>query len=384
LVLALGCGLVAAIGVTQVMSNKDDVVAEDEQIVFVVKDEVGLGYGLTVEELKQEKWPKDKVPVGAVTSFEEIEGRLTRTILPSGSIILDDHLYAKGEGSGDFVHVPDGHRVVAVRVDMVTGVSNMIKPHDRVDLFLFARRDPSLGITATTMRPILQDVKVYAVNDVLQVDKSDPKERNTIKAATVSFVVTPDQALKVSLAAQVGTLQLAPRSPTDNVTAEYTDIDIRDLIGDGPDKIDRTLDTPKADAEADSGLLAMIENQMEEVAQTPPPADLMQPTFQEPEKVTWEIKLVLGSEIRPMELVRNAEPSESGFENWELRESQPDAGFSTATDLFGSPGQPGGENPGEDAGEDDGLPDEDLDEEPTDEDDWDDQGSDEDAGRGAQ
>jgi len=95
LVLALGCGLVASIGITQVMSNKEDPVApaEDEQTVFVTKEDP-----LTADVLRLENWPVDKVPEGALTRIEDIEGRLTKMPLVAGLPVVESNLFAKGEG----------------------------------------------------------------------------------------------------------------------------------------------------------------------------------------------------------------------------------------------------------------------------------------------
>ena len=80
LLLALGCGLVASIGITEVMAkrNADSSAGTGEtQPIFVAMTDIGLGDQLTSQVLKLEQWPKDKVPQGSISRIEDVEGRRT-------------------------------------------------------------------------------------------------------------------------------------------------------------------------------------------------------------------------------------------------------------------------------------------------------------------
>jgi len=338
LVLALGCGLVASIGITQVMSNKEDPVApaEDEQTVFVTKEAVPAGDPLTADVLRLENWPVDKVPEGALTRIEDIEGRLTKMPLVAGLPVVESNLFAKGEGATKFVAIPKGYRALPVRVDVVTGGSNMIKPHDRVDLLLHVIRNPAKGIPETRMLCLLQNVKVFAVNDVVDVSTEDGR-RTSIKAATVSLVVTPQQAMKVSLAAEEGKLRLVPRSPIDDEAAEYASMTLNDILGEGPEAVDRSMDTPQESPPVEGGLLDLIRQQAQRAVEpvlAQPNIDITEP---EPPKETWQIRLVMGPEIRDMELVADEEDPGTGGKYWRLKEASFDAGFATAGDPGSGP-----------------------------------------------
>jgi len=357
LVLALGCGLVASIGITQVMSNKDDTVAPaaDEQTVFVTKQQVPAGTPLTAEVLRLENWPVDKVPEGVLTKIEDIEGRLTKMTLVAGLPVVDSNLFGQGEGSTPFIDIPPGYRALSVRVDIVTGGANMIKPHDRVDLFWHVTRNPAKGIPDTRMVALLQGVKVFAVNDVSDVSTEDDR-RPSIKAATVSLLVTPEQAMKVALASEEGTLRLVPRNPIDKEAAEYAAMSLADLLGDGTEAADRNADTPQEEPLVDGGLLDLIKRQARKAVEpvlAQPNIDITEP---EPAKETWKIRLVMGPTIQDMELVADeADPGEGG-KYWRLKEAGFDAGFATASDPGSSvtnplaPPEPGAEQGPEEEG----------------------------------
>jgi pilus assembly protein CpaB len=234
LLLALGCGLVAAIGITQVMANKNaatDVLPGDNKTILVAMTDIGMGDLLSSQVLKQEQWPKDKVPPGAVSRLEDIEGRRTRTRLYAGEPILDNKLMGKGASQqGATAMIPKGYRVVPVKVDLVSGGSSLILPGDRVDVMVHLLRDANHDVPETVTRTILQDIKVFAVNDVLDLEKEKDGGKS-IAAKTISLLVTPEQAAKIMLASQLGNIQLVMRSPEDDQPAANVQATTNDLLG---------------------------------------------------------------------------------------------------------------------------------------------------------
>ena len=143
LVLALGCGLVASIGITQVMAKRDtkpDTLTGDSQTVFVAMEDLSMGEILTAEILKLEQWPKDKIPAGALTKIEDVEGRRTKTMLYAGEPVLERKLYDKGDTRGGVaVRIPKGYRAVPVKVDDVSGGADMILEKDLDGMSLASR-----------------------------------------------------------------------------------------------------------------------------------------------------------------------------------------------------------------------------------------------------
>jgi pilus assembly protein CpaB len=219
LLLALGCGLVASIGITEVMAKRNAEPAGavgDTQSIFVAMTDIGLGDLLTSQLLKLEQWPKDKIPVGAISRIEDVEGRRARTKLYSGEPILENKLLGKGASEqGATALIPKGYRVVTVHVDLVSGGSSLILPGDRVDVMVHLVRDTSRDIQETVTRTILQDIKVFAVNDVVDLEREKDTGKS-ITAKTISLLVTPEQAAKVMLASQLGSVNLVMRSSEDD------------------------------------------------------------------------------------------------------------------------------------------------------------------------
>ena len=226
--MALSCGLVASIGITRVMANRDSEAAApagDTETIFVALEDISMGEVVTAQHLRLEQWPKDKVPPTALTRIEDVEGRLTRTKLYAGEPVLDNKLYPKGASSASAgILIPPGYRAVPVKVDLETGGANMINPGDRVDVLLFVSACPAKGFAKTTMKTILQDIKVFAVNNVVNVDSDGEADGGrTLKATTISLLLTPDQTQQVALATELGKIRLVLRSPEDDTIEELAE-----------------------------------------------------------------------------------------------------------------------------------------------------------------
>src|SRR5690606_39102818 len=120
--LALGCGLVAALGINQMMAKQGPITitAGETTDIYVTLKDINTNDLIESESLKLEPWPKDKVPPDALTKLDDIVGRRARTKLFAGEPVRDAKLLAKGDaGLGAADSIPEGYRVVSVRVDAV-------------------------------------------------------------------------------------------------------------------------------------------------------------------------------------------------------------------------------------------------------------------------
>ncbi len=303
LLLALGCGLVASIGITRVMTrgNGDANGAGGEGAgIYVAAANIGMGDRLTAEVVKLEQWPKDKTPAGAISRIEDIQNRRVRTKLYAGEPILENRLCGKGVNEqGATAMIPVGYRVVPVKVDLVSGGSDLILPGDRVDVMIHLVRDPNRGIEETVTRTILQDIKVFAVNDVLDLEK-DKDGNKSISAKTISLLVTPEQAAKIMLATQMGVVNLVMRSSDEDKTDAQAEARTSDLLGtmSGSQRAKEELDPP-------------VPNKEPAAAAAPLPVEPSGP------RTTWTMRVLKGSAVDDVVLEQN--PSiDSPFGSWKL------------------------------------------------------------------
>ena len=143
--------------------NASEAPAAEMEPILVASADIHYNDELTPDKVRIEEWPKGKVPPGAITKLDELQGQRSATKLFAGEPILTGKLMGS-DGSGAARKIPKGYRVVSVRVDAVTGASSLIKLDDRVDVLLYMPRRPEMGIEETSTRTILHDVRVFAVD----------------------------------------------------------------------------------------------------------------------------------------------------------------------------------------------------------------------------
>jgi pilus assembly protein CpaB len=232
--LALGCGTIAAIGINQVLANRSQqtVVNGPTESIYVALTDVDMGAQLNTQNVKVEQWPRDKVPAGAITKLEDLDGLRVRTRVFAGEPILAAKLLSRNaNGSSASEMIPSGYRVVAVKVDDVSSTSSLIKPGDRVDVLVHLRASPNTGVHETATRTLLQNISVFAVNEIFQ--RPNEIDAGTIAARTVSLLVTPEQAELVTLATELGTIRLVLRSIEDEDVAATRGATTQHVTGHG-------------------------------------------------------------------------------------------------------------------------------------------------------
>ena len=316
LVLALGCGVIASIGITQVMANRSSPPPPPQletQPVFVALKEIPMGTLLDPQLVKLEQWPKDRIPEGVLSKLEDIEGRRPRTKLFAGEPILDVKLLSKGESAGGAAPmIPIGYRAVPVRVDDVSGGAAMILPGDRVDVLIHVKRGNE--ITSTVTKTILQDVKAFAVDSQWTMESDESGK--AIRAKTISLLLTPEQTERVMMAHELGKIRLALRSPEDHEEAE---------LPEGGHRISHLLgDADIADHQRDATL--MKPGQLVAQATAAPPVELpAEPPAEPPAELPVElpaepvdvrpshlIRVISGSAVSEIELQGPAEDAAAG------------------------------------------------------------------------
>lgn len=173
----------------------EDPESDARTTIFAARDDISAAEFLAAEHLRLEMWPADKVPDGAFTRIEDVEGRRTRTKLYAGEPILENRLLPKGSEIVEDRRIPEGYRVVVVKD---CSFPDALAPGDRVDVSVNLRRDRAKAAPQTRTRTILQNVKIFSVN-------RDAAE----------LLMPREEVEKVLLAAELGEVRLALRNPRD-------------------------------------------------------------------------------------------------------------------------------------------------------------------------
>lgn len=208
--LALICGVAAVVAVNQLVKpGKAEPAAPTFPIVIVTRD-VERGSLLTSDDLRIENVLK--VPPKAATTIDSVLGRPTLVRLSAGDFISDAKLGDKGSGGGLAAMIPKGMRAFTIQAPhSAAGGGGFIMPESHVDVLQMSTNQNSSDVDSTI--PLLQDIEVLAVDQLLDAPASsriDPKE-----IRTVTLLVTPGQASILAQAQARGVLHLTLRNPAD-------------------------------------------------------------------------------------------------------------------------------------------------------------------------
>ncbi|HEX5104409.1 MAG TPA: Flp pilus assembly protein CpaB, partial [Pirellulaceae bacterium] len=228
--IALGCGLVASIGISQVMDRGGGGGNVEMEQILVALADIDIGSKLDAQNVKLEDWPKAKVPEGAVRRLEDVKEKFANSRFFKGEPIhtsrITDNLKSVANS------VPEGFRAMPVKVDEDT-VMKAISPGDRVDVMVFLRKNEE--IPETGVFTILKNVRVFAVNTNTERNNEASGKNETANFRTVSLLVTPDQSRDLAVAAQIGKILLTLRradEQDDKSGEEATNINL--LLGGHP------------------------------------------------------------------------------------------------------------------------------------------------------
>ncbi|HWO40275.1 MAG TPA: Flp pilus assembly protein CpaB [Candidatus Eisenbacteria bacterium] len=217
LVIAVFFGLIAAYGIYNFLRQQKQAAealrTQTESIVVAAQD-IPAGTAINHEVIKKGlvktvKWPKESLPTGAFTSPEQIVGKTNRVKILANEPILESRL--AGEGAGLTARLEPGKRAMAVRVDEIIGVSGFIVPDDRVDVIVTTTPPGNNTNDNKVSKIVLQNKRVLSVAQNVEQREGKPQ-----LARSITLEVTPEEAEKLSLASQDGSIVLALRPTGDD------------------------------------------------------------------------------------------------------------------------------------------------------------------------
>jgi pilus assembly protein CpaB len=185
--------------------------------VLVAAEALPRGTTLSANAVKVRDYPKNLVPEGAITILDDAVGRATMISLVKDDPLVEAKLVAKGCRPIDAL-IPEGMRAFTITTSLVSGVAGFILPGSKVDVLLTVTNhgnDDTTGGGSTTT--LLQNIEILAVDQRMDApadNKVDPKELRS-----VTLLVSPQQAAKLDLGQNKGTLHLSLRHPKDAAAA---------------------------------------------------------------------------------------------------------------------------------------------------------------------
>ena len=215
---------------TSAATADENAVAEDTVVVAAVP--LRFGDKLTLDNLREIRWPAASLPAGAFRTREALldakEGdRQVITAIGPNEPVLEWKITGPGQRATLSAVLEDGMKAVSIRVNDVLGVAGFVLPGDRVDVLL-TRISNNDGTPYVDV--LLQSVKVLAIDQT-----ADDRQEAAAVVKAVTLEVATQDAQKLTLAAGIGQLSLALREVASNAGEVTQRITVNDLIAGLPD-----------------------------------------------------------------------------------------------------------------------------------------------------
>ncbi|CAG4882907.1 Flp pilus assembly protein RcpC/CpaB [Georgfuchsia toluolica] len=223
---ALAVGWVSQKGIT---SNK----------VVVAAMDIELGSKLNPQMLSTVDWPSGSSPQGTFADLKDLQDRVVKTSIQRGEAILSAKLAPLGTQGGLSAVIADGKRAMTVRVNDVVGVAGFALPGNYVDVMVNAQLDKEgrTGEGKQISKTVLEHVLVLAVAQEAGRDDTKPKVVNA-----VTLELTLEDAERLDLARNVGTLSLVLRNQVDKLPVTTAGVTKKQLFGDNEEPIAKVAD----------------------------------------------------------------------------------------------------------------------------------------------
>ena len=228
LFLAGGSVLVAHSYLQKLTSRPGEAQAKEIAAIVVARGEIAYGAPITFEMLRLQEWPQEAIPPEAFTSLEQVLGandkqpRRARRSMVAGEPVLRSKVSEFGEKVTIADIIDPAKRAMAIRVNDVSGVGGFVTPGDRVDVLLTRRLNNDNMITTT----VLQDIVVRGIDQLADEDLDKP---NVVRTVTVE--VRPDEAQRLALAQEAGTLSLTLRNLATTEKTDLRTLGVNELTG---------------------------------------------------------------------------------------------------------------------------------------------------------
>jgi pilus assembly protein CpaB len=196
-------------------------VAVDTVDILVAKNELGRGQLITAGDVGWQSWPIPAANPSFIKrpdrpdAVNQFVGAIVRQPLVAGDPIRDPAVVFAKAGGFMAAVLPAGMRAVALEISPESAAGGFVLPDDHVDIVL-TRRDKEVeketGVEKYVSETILRNVPVLAVDQAVE-------EKNGQKVAvgkTATIELTPEQAERLALSRQLGTLSLVLRSLADS------------------------------------------------------------------------------------------------------------------------------------------------------------------------
>jgi pilus assembly protein CpaB len=156
---------------------------------------------------------------------EEVANRGIIAPLAENEPITDTKLAPREAGAGLPPTIAAGMRAISVKVNEVIGVAGFVVPGTRVDVVVTISKGTDDGLS----RVVVTNVQVLTAGT--KYDQDQAKDGKPVPTSVVTLLVTPDDAERIALASNQGSIMLTLRNPLDTAPTVTSGIRMASLMG---------------------------------------------------------------------------------------------------------------------------------------------------------
>ena len=242
---AIGVALLASYGAYRAVKSMTGDQTPSREIVIATA-EIPEGVAIEATSLALRDWPQNSLPDSYFTSIDSVAGRVTRVSVFAGDPIVPGRLAPVGSGPGLEVKITPGKRAMAVKTNDVAAISGLIQPNSRVDVLVTFRAERGDEQVA---KLFMENMRVLSVGT--KVQRGD--DGKPINATTAALEVTPEEAERLAVAMNQGSIQLVLRGygdPDSVTTRGASSADVLSQLRAAPTMIPAAATPPRRRAAA--------------------------------------------------------------------------------------------------------------------------------------
>lgn len=174
--------------------------------VVVASEDLARGTQLKAEHLSVDQRPVDGVPKDSFETIEELQGKFVINSVSAGRPITKDLLPGPGV-NGLAAAIPQGMRAVTLHIGEYSGVNDIVRPGDRIDVMAASTQRLQRG--DPTVETVLENIEVLATD-------RERAEKDRRVSPTVTVLIAEDAIEPAALADENYVIRLALRNPTED------------------------------------------------------------------------------------------------------------------------------------------------------------------------
>jgi pilus assembly protein CpaB len=199
--------------------------SEDVIQIAVANRNLNRGAKITVQDVRMASYLEETLPQGSFTDLTALVDRIVVKPIQPTEPILESALAPTSLTKGGMAAViPLKKRAMAVKVDDVIGIAGFLSTGHFVDVVVSLEK-PGEKRTQVT-KTVLENIRVLAVGTEAQ----ETEDKTSKKVTVVTLEVELEEAEKLALAVNQGSIQLVLRGYQDEVELLTKEITVTSLL----------------------------------------------------------------------------------------------------------------------------------------------------------